>query len=500
MNVSTYFKSIIISSLLIILSSSSFFYPQYIKQKIAMNTLNSKDIRFAVKHLQLPVISHVFSKTLRFSDDWLRYAYILANEQGDIAFELAQYFTLAVQAKNTTTLEVNRFKQQHEYWLNRAVELQYIPAIAPLAMLFSAQGNYEKAQSLLKLHYSETALLELALTLAIDEGDKVLINSLSLKVSNIAALLPLQEKIKLYVITAQASIESSSEYKINDIHSDEVCINSIQFYATNLADLQKAEHLIKHVAVHPLARNFCFFSPRYITLSDLSCTHQYTDVIQCNEDEWPEYIKNSKAKYLTILLPKGGANVHNGIMYLDSGDTVGVFAHELSHFLGFVDEYPLITGHNFCKAEYLNQAPNIVVLPRYWLGEKATVRKKIVAQLPWKNLIKARTPILKKINLSALLLKEQVRLIQWIKESEYTKYDLWELGTFENKTKLVGVYPSLTCENNRYSNSDNIPLQSFKPLSESTSLEYFELTFPQPYSKIIERNAVDFSMGGFNLN
>jgi hypothetical protein len=42
-----------------------------------------------------------------------------------------------------------------------------------------------------------------------------------------------------------------------------------------------------------------------------------------------------------MFADKGKANVHNGIMFLDRQDSYDVFIHELAHFVGFIDEYPL---------------------------------------------------------------------------------------------------------------------------------------------------------------
>ena len=62
-----------------------------------------------------------------------------------------------------------------------------------------------------------------------------------------------------------------------------------------------------------------------------------------------------------VLAKSGKANVNNGVMYLDVGDTYSVFVHELAHFVGFVDEYPLT--RSFAK-EYCarKSAPNLVFL------------------------------------------------------------------------------------------------------------------------------------------
>ncbi|MDU0353975.1 hypothetical protein RS130_08555 [Paraglaciecola aquimarina] len=81
--------------------------------------------------------------------------------------------------------------------------------------------------------------------------------------------------------------------------------------------------------------------------------------LACNMPQLAKSLKMQSFTHLVIFADKGKANVHNGIMFLDKQDTYDVFVHELAHFSGFVDEYPL-------RGELANQicngvnAPNVV--------------------------------------------------------------------------------------------------------------------------------------------
>ena len=76
----------------------------------------------------------------------------------------------------------------------------------------------------------------------------------------------------------------------------------------------------------------------------------------------PELFKPDDFTHLVVFTEQGKANVHNGVMYLDLTDTYSVFVHELAHFSGFIDEYPISRhqAERFCHLN--NQHPNIILL------------------------------------------------------------------------------------------------------------------------------------------
>lgn len=70
-------------------------------------------------------------------------------------------------------------------------------------------------------------------------------------------------------------------------------------------------------------------------------------------------LKEQQFTHLVVFAEEGKANVHNGVMFLDRKDTYDVFVHELAHFSGFIDEYPLggQLAQQTCKGI---DAPNLV--------------------------------------------------------------------------------------------------------------------------------------------
>lgn len=89
-----------------------------------------------------------------------------------------------------------------------------------------------------------------------------------------------------------------------------------------------------------------------------------------------EHLKDIDFTHIVIFADKGKANVHNGIMFLDKKDTYDVFVHELAHFSGFIDEYPLSTAlaKRVCAGV---DAPNLEFKQA---GEQAELSSKALAR------------------------------------------------------------------------------------------------------------------------
>lgn len=79
----------------------------------------------------------------------------------------------------------------------------------------------------------------------------------------------------------------------------------------------------------------------------------------CDLTPLADMLKEQPFTHLVIFAAQGKANVNGGVMYLDLADTYKVFVHELAHFAGFVDEYPLSTPLAAVHCES-KRAPNVV--------------------------------------------------------------------------------------------------------------------------------------------
>jgi hypothetical protein len=188
------------------------------------------------------------------------------------------------------------------------------------------------------------------------------------------------------------------------------------------------------------------------------------------------------------MLETGGANVHMGIVYSDRNDNVAVFSHEISHLLGFVDEYPLKKTHDICRGiQTKNFSHNIAVLKKYYQGTRKSVRFSIIKNIPWAESIQTSTPIL----------QEEV-----LGENN-EKY--WRLGTPKEFKDKVGVHISESCQKTMedYSFDSNLVgsgFSAFKPLSRRTQLRYFSSKFPKEYLTLLARKPKAYLMPSFHYN
>jgi hypothetical protein len=273
------------------------------------------------------------------------------------------------------------------------------------------------------------------------------------------------------VIYQAQSTENSTSLLNNVVQTskEESSCLSMQFFATTLGDLSYTSDLIKQIKNTEVGRYFCFKTPRYMSQQTLACQFSAKHAIRCNEANWEEAIAKVEARYLGVVLPKGGANVHSGILYLDSHDDVNVFKHELLHLLGFIDEYPLPIDHPFCNTiAELPSSHNIVVLEGNYLGMKDDIRQQLLKKISWGHLIKPTTPIIQPIASG------------------------WKIGTPLAFKDEIGLFKVNTCQNSEYF--------SFKPLTEPSALTYFELPLPQQYKDFLTVNSRKFIMPSFHYN
>ncbi|WP_158971886.1 hypothetical protein [Paraglaciecola sp. L3A3] len=93
----------------------------------------------------------------------------------------------------------------------------------------------------------------------------------------------------------------------------------------------------------------------------INCQQNQTEDgrLACDLPQLAKSLKAQNFTHLVVFADKGKANVHNGIMFLDRQDSYDVFVHELAHFAGFVDEYPL-TGQLAAQICAGDDTPNLV--------------------------------------------------------------------------------------------------------------------------------------------
>lgn len=94
------------------------------------------------------------------------------------------------------------------------------------------------------------------------------------------------------------------------------------------------------------------------------------------------------AGYQWFITDKGIANARHTHLYLPVDASFDVLVHELAHWFGLADEYPMSAelAELFCSGRYRFDAQNIVVTPARILSEAAYQR--LLADLPWGRYLK----------------------------------------------------------------------------------------------------------------
>lgn len=123
------------------------------------------------------------------------------------------------------------------------------------------------------------------------------------------------------------------------------CKQKLLFVTPNIESLAQAEHFRSRFAQDQRLNDLsiCIYDVTWFDPVDINCEKnwQQSGRLGCQLMSLAEKLKPLPFTHLVMFAKQGKANVHNGIMFLDRQDTYDVFIHELAHFSGFVDEYPL---------------------------------------------------------------------------------------------------------------------------------------------------------------
>lgn len=150
-----------------------------------------------------------------------------------------------------------------------------------------------------------------------------------------------------------------SQSRLTDVPE---CPMVLQFVAANAEGIDFIQAHIdnfksdKRLAALPI----CINQPVWFEIDDMSCSNNADERLKCDIAPLIKLADLRDFTHAIVVGESGKANVHNGIMYLDYKDSYSVFVHELAHFAGFVDEYPLSgeLADNICKTQ---SHPNISV-------------------------------------------------------------------------------------------------------------------------------------------
>lgn len=458
----------IIMGLLIICSASSFFLSAYINQGIQNATITQElwEWRQALPFRQSGV--KILDALHEDNNDiaWQHFARLLANHNKNIAFELGMYFYRHSQIK------------QSEIWFRQAIRLGHKRARLALAQSYFTRQFYNEIDHLLLPILDIPEALLLRVKLAVMMGDLPFIKHAKSRLLQQKSYDFYRKLVYFNVIsTPSDSVNNDAERKqvesndyTNKLPADlpNQCLVDMQLFATELIGLERLDVLRDEFQQHKLHSYICLNRPQYIPAHMLDCQFNPSDRIQCDARVWQT--QKVTSRFITLMVKQGGANVQQGILYLDLADDVNVFAHEISHLLGFIDEYALPANHLKCASNQDEPfAHNISVIRSTYQGEREKVRQRVLKQLSWGALIKSTTPILTK--------------------GEHN----WIVGTPVSHQNEIGVFKALTCEK-------NTKLQAYKPMLNRTQLQYYETEFPASYLDIFELSPRRFLMPSYHYN
>ena len=246
------------------------------------------------------------------------------------------------------------------------------------------------------------------------------------------------------------------------------CTFPLSVYASDFELLDKWQTFQTELSSHVLGEYYCIADINYISPQQLECNMASSQPITCKEHLWSNVTIGKETFYLGLMLPRGGANTHQGIMYLDGQDSFDVFIHELTHFAGFVDEYKLSENHYVCnKDDGSPFSHNLALLSDFYTGNREAVIEQVLANVPWREFLD-RTAI-------SLVEIEPGR---------------WSVEPSNNNN--IGLYTAETCQKGSF----NI----YKPLPSMTNLRYNALPFPDLYLSFLDQYTFRYNMASYRTN
>ncbi|TKB44404.1 hypothetical protein [Thalassotalea mangrovi] len=388
------------------------------------------------------------------SRQWLHLGRKLGEDDGDVALMLYQFFSSSQP-------------RQANLWLKKAITLGNPQAYEIQVRRLIDSNQLDKAHRLIESIANAPESywsLKLQIALELEQGSDVL-----------EAINHLSETAPTHLMLAEVEKFSITDYwqqqklRAGALAATRSCPTSVQFYASSLNQLNRISRLQELLNNEPFfAREFCFYSPRYVPKSVLGCSDDSDLRLECDVDSLADTYLRSTADYVGIIAENGRANVNNGILYLDVQDDIQVFKHELMHLVGFIDEYSLPGEHQVCQVDkFAAIAKNIVVSAgkNQQFESEQQAREQLFDTIPWSALIKDSTPVTQVV--------DGVRV----------------LGTPSDYQGEVGLFAAQTCDNH-YS-------QGYKPTYRWGLMRYNSLALSEVYQRIHRLNRNRFAMQKF---
>ena len=272
--------------------------------------------------------------------------------------------------------------EKREKWLVRAAAQNYVPAQAALADWYLLHGQYKLAKPLL----AATASLDMQSAfkygrLLWDEGNT---DEAKIQLSRAAELGHVGAQRAMSVINkfTPMAVNQVAAFDWASLRSDDkACLQRIQPFATSLATITRAQSIYSEFVNDDRLKglSLCIAPPIWLKSNVLDCEENFnkTGVLGCSVTPLAGIAKTRGFTHAIVIAEQGKANVQNGVMYLDVSDAYSVFVHELAHFAGFADEYPIgrAMARRLCDESTIGDftPPNIIVDSEFWYAPHQTV-------------------------------------------------------------------------------------------------------------------------------
>lgn len=363
---------------LLVQSDQCRFIPRLLQQADANIDLPSTLYQAAVRGNQKALVQLSEYAAAKKNQHWLSLTaelgvadsyYQLATLQSAQTLRL-QYLRLAAYAEHPKSqfelflTDVNSTQQY--FWLKKAAFNQHQPAILALYQWYKLRGSDLLAQPILEkaAKFNGASAYTLARKLW-HQGSQ----QQAVKKFQLASQLG-YENAELFLdqiawFRPQFNLQLNPSQSKPQAIQRKQCVTRLQFVTESIEGAVKSRDLIQQfvddqrLATLPI----CINPPLWVERADLSCFANKSGGgrLSCDLLQLSEIVDELDFSHLVVIGESGKANVHNGIMYLDLVDDYAVFVHELAHFAGFVDEYPLTAAlaENICSSE---SAPNLIFI------------------------------------------------------------------------------------------------------------------------------------------
>lgn len=254
--------------------------------------------------------------------------------------------------------------QERIYWLNEAARQQYLPAQIALYQLWILIGDFEKAMPWLESTSESESESNLILgryhwnEKAFEKAKKYFKKAQELGNDKATKLL---NTIDRYWWGSDVLSRTNAFLREPTLQ----CEMQIQPVVNSLDGMTKVLGIkANFVGDERLGvLSICINDPIWLKPKQMNCDANWRGQgrLGCDLSYLASHMKAPNFTHLLVIGEQGKANVNNGVLYLDLVDTYDVFVHELAHFVGFADEYPLgeALAERICHSD--RPPPNIVL-------------------------------------------------------------------------------------------------------------------------------------------